>query len=286
MNNSQTTACLLLLSSSLSFWQVGFAADSGAQSLGETLGSTDYFKVSCLGNENGDTDHLNFKVIDNSFSDTNDIPPQVLNAHVFKDNVEIGTLTASSGANDEVALAVGNGKYKLVVDTVGTNTVLKSAQKYTFDFQCKNSEGVITKSSGFKNGSVKSIKNGKIAKYTLKCASNSKVVPQETTNLTLQLINQSSVPIEQWVRYLPVLNAQVTKGRKTLNTSDLAGDSNYSNSIDLQNGNGDYYISVNHTAINNSPNNSKNYSIQYSCMNGASPPLETNTGLLEILQDQ
>jgi hypothetical protein len=92
------------------------------------------------------------------------------------------------------------------------------------------------------------------------------------------------VPIEQWVRYLPVLNAQVTKDRKTLNTSDLAGDSNYSNSIDLQNGNGDYYISVNHTAINNGPNNSKNYSIQYSCMNKNN--LETNTGALEVIQDQ
>jgi hypothetical protein len=81
-----------------------------------------------------------------------------------------------------------------------------------------------------------------------------------------------------------VLNAQVTKDRKTLNTNDLAGDSTYSNSIDLQNGNGDYYISVNHTAVNISPNNSKNYSIQYSCMNQNN--LETNTGALEILQDQ
>lgn len=260
------------------------AVDSGTQNLGEELGATDYFKVTCSSNGNGNTDHLNFKIIDNSFTNTNDIPPQILNAHIYKNAIEVGALTTHSNENDELTLAFGNGQYKVVLDTLGTNTLLKSPQKYTLVYQCLNVEGMITKSSGFKSSQVKSIKNGKTAKYTLKCASNSKVNPPETASLQLQLINQSPLPIEEWVRYLPVLNAQVTKGTMTLNTSDLAGDSNYSSDIKLLNGNGDYYISVNHTAVKVSPNNRKDYSFQYACMNRDN--LETDTGYLEIIQDQ
>lgn len=284
MNKIKNIACLFLLSSSLAFWQVGFAVESGFQSLGESLGATDYFKISCAGNGNGDTDHLNFRVMDSSFSDVSDIPPQILNAHVMKDGIEVGALTAISAGNDEATIASGNGKYKIIIDTVGTNTVLKSPQKYTLVYQCRNSQELLTKSSGFKVGQVKSIKNGKTAKFTLNCASNSKVTPSETADLYFQLINQSSLPVQQWVSYLPVLNAQVTKGKATLNTSDLVGDSNYSNDINLKNGNGDYYISVNHTAAKDNQNNAKDYSFQYNCM--SSQNLETETGVLETLQDQ
>lgn len=285
MNKTKIVGLLLFLSYSLGRLPISFAADSGAQSLGEELGATDYFKVTCSSNGNGNTDHLSFKVIDQSFTNINDIPPQILNAHVFKNSIEVGALTANSNANDQLTLALGNGQYKVVLDTLGTNTLLKSPQKYTLVYQCLNSEGISTKSSGFKNGQVKSIKNGKTAKYTIKCASNSKVRPSETSSLNLQLINQSALPIEEWVNYLPVLNAQVTRQDKmTLNTSDLAGDSIYSSEIKLPNGNGDYFISVNHTAVKASPNNRKDYSFQYACM--SLDNLETATGNLEVIQDQ
>lgn len=285
MNKTKIVSLLLSLSCLLGGWHIGVAADSGTLNLGEDVGATDYFKVTCSSNVNGNTDHLNFKIIDNSLSNTNDIPPQILNAHIYKNAIEVGALTANSNQNDELTLAFGNGQYKLVLDTLGTNTLLKSPQKYTFVYQCLNANGMVTKSSGFKSGQLKSIKNGKVAKYTVKCASNSKVNPPETTRLQLQLINQSALPIEEWVRYLPVLNAQVTKHKEnTLNTSDLAGDLVYSNAINLQNGNGDYYISVNHTGVKPSLNNRKDYSFQYACMNRDN--LETDTGNLDVIQDQ
>ncbi len=259
------------------------ADDSGALTLGSTIGATDYYKVNC---PDPATDRLLFSVKDNSLDDISDIPPQKVNAHIFKNGVEIGVLSAQSNTStDWLALTYGDGKYSIVVDTIGTNDALQTPQYFTFDYQCLNSNDAPTKASGFKIGNRLKIKNFKTAKATINCKPNKSISPQTTTYLKLKLTNLSAVPIAEWVSSIPVLNAQVAKKDKNLilNTSDLAGDANSSNPINLQAGAGNYFIAVNNTGTSNSPNNSKDYSFVYSCLGSDN---STKTANFNVIQDQ
>jgi len=263
------------------------ADDSGTQSLASTVGSSDFFKLSCAAG----TESVSFKLRDESLDAGADIPPQIINAAIEKDGEILDSLTAGSGNSDETTLAAGNGRYKISLDTVGTNDVLTTPQTYTLEYQCSNSNGEATKSAGFKSGKIRKLKNGKKARIVINCKSNKKVSPSETASLNLKLINTSDIPVEQWVASLPVLSGQVVNRglgvASALNVSDLTGDDNYSQEINVVKATGgstDYYISVNNSGTNEADDNSKAYSFVYSCLNAGGQA--TSVENFQTLQDR
>ncbi len=264
-------------------YQLALAEDSGLLTLGSEIGATDYYKVTC---PDPSTDRLRFNIIDNSLENASEIPPQKINAHISKNGVGVGNLTAqSNSSSEEIILNNGDGKYQITIDTIGTNDVLQTQQTYTFTYQCFNSNGQPTKASGFKVGSSKKIKNYKKAKATITCKQNKSIEPKETAYLKLTLINTSALPIQEWVSSLPVLTAQVAKKdvNRISNTTDLAGDTAYGNTVDLPGGAGDYFISVNNTGTSNSAYNAKDYAFVYSCL-GSDNAQKPAT--FSIIQDQ
>ncbi|WP_150050134.1 MULTISPECIES: hypothetical protein [Methylomonas] len=264
-----------------------FADDSGSKSLSSAVGSSDFFKLSCA----VDTASVSFKLRDESLDSSTEIPPQVVNAAISSGGESLADLTANSGNSDETTLAVGNGKYLITLDTVGTNDVLTTPQTYAVEYQCSNSNGDATKSAGLKSGKVRKIKNSKKAKIAIRCKSNKKVSPSETASLHLKLTNTSAIPVDQWVASLPVLSGQVVNRgsgvASALNVSDLTGDDEYSQEINVAQaagGSTDYYISVNNSGTSEANDNSKSYSFIYSCLNSSGQA--TTAGSLETLQDQ
>jgi hypothetical protein len=285
----------LLLPSVLLHGQWVFASESGEQALQNTVGASDYYRVTCASNGSDATDHLNFKVIDSTPVTADPIAPQVINAHISKNGVAEGDVTVETGATRELTVQQGNGAYTITLDTAGTNLDLKTAQKYTIQYRCLNSDGANTASSavGLKPGKdiLKKIKNNKSAKYVVKCAAKKSISPADTDRLYFKIVNTSAVAVNPLIASLPVLNAQVTKVEvvsvpavRTLNTSDTAGDLLYSPETNLSGGNGDYFISVNNTGTDAADDNSKQYSFQYSCLNSAN--VETATGAVQLIQDQ
>lgn len=258
---------------------LSLALDFTNGSLGEHVGVSDLYRLTCSGSPKGY--ELSFKVIDNTVSAMHDIPPQNLNVRILKGVSELGRLKAISSSADEILIPVSNGSYSVMVDTLGGNTLLKNTQVFTFDYQCRNANGVETRSSGFVKGQTKKIANGKVLKYTLQCNDNKNIRPSSTQYLYLKIINQSELPVKEWVGHLPVLTAQVTSGQMSLNASDLAGDGLYSNNINVKSNDGLYYISVNSTSVSDSFVNSKEYAFSYSCSGGSEDIHELN-----IVQDQ
>jgi len=264
-----------------------FADDSGPQSLASTVGSSDFFKLSCAAG----TESVSFKLRDESLASSTEIPPQIINAAIEKDGEILDSLTAGSGNSDETTLTSGNGKYKISLDTLGTNDVLTTPQTYALEYQCSNSNGEATKSAGFKSGKSRKLKNGKKARVAISCKSNKKLTPSETASLHLKLINTSAIPVDQWVASLPVLSGQVVNRglgvASALNVSDLTGDDSYSQEINVAKaagGSTDYYISVNNSGTNGADDNSKAYSFVYSCLNADGQA--TSVENFETLQDQ
>ncbi len=265
-----------------------FALNSGAQNLSNTVGATDYFKITCAKSDNGavgDTDHLNFKLIENNAGDgtsptTTTVPPQVLNATLTKLKLSATASSIMAETSKDVILKGGNGAYTLSLDTFGTNLTLKTAQTYTIQYQCLNTAGKATvgTSTLAKSGVAsisKTLANGKTAKYAINCAKDKTNGNTDTLKVT---VTNKTAAIKNTATVAPVmststgnLTAQVIKGGTALNT---IGDV-----LDVQVGNGDYAVMV------NSPvSKAQTYSFQYSCLNKNN--VETKTSPFQILQNQ
>jgi len=273
------------------------AAESGEQMLNGAVGASDYFKVACAAGTTGDTDHFNFKIIDESLgnSGTPLLYSQVINAKLSKSGTE-QTITVAAGESQAISLPLGDGKYQLTLDTLGTdlakngkNKLIIPSQKYNLQYRCLNSEGVDT---GKPFNALKSIVTNKKASLALTCKKNKKLASPDTQQIVVTLSNVSAKVLNVGYSNLPVLNAQVTRLRNsTLNTTDFGGDDLYGPEINLvpkkisgQTGNGDYWISVNHTGTVENQETIKRYSFQYHCVNANNE--ETSTGDLLLLQDQ
>lgn len=259
------------------------AKEIASTGLGNTVGATDYYKVTC----SDGTDHFQLSVIDQT--PITPPAPQLLNVHLSKvDKAGLFTnaLAIQPGAADQVLTLLGSsGKYKIVVDTEGTNIALTKAQTFKFTYQCLYADGTFTKL--FKSGTA-SIKNGKLAKYTVNCPAKKKTRAKpavEVDSLTFTLIDKTKPAVAQVSSI--VLNAQVSKEGFGTNTSDLNGDLKYSPAVSLRpsnSGDGDYFISVDNTGTQDNQDNKKQYAFQYSCLNQANQ--ETTTADALVIQDQ
>jgi hypothetical protein len=280
VNKLSLTAIGLLIA--LAQPNLATAKDIASTSLGNTVGATDYYKVTCAGG----TDHFQLSVIDQT--PVTPPAPQLLNAHLSKvdkpDLVTNALAIQPSAADQVLALLGGSGKYKIIVDTEGTNIALTKAQTFKFTYQCLYADGTVTKL--FKSGTA-SIKNGKLAKYTVNCPAKKKTRTKpavEVDSLTFTLIDKTKPAVAQVSSI--VLNAQANKDGYTINTTDSNGDQNYSPVVSIRpiSGDGDYFISVDDTGTVASQDNSKQYTFQYSCLNQANQP--TTTSDTQLLQDQ
>ncbi len=269
--------------------QIVFGLDSDVQTLAANTGDVDFFEITCTKSNDktiGDTDHLNFKLIENNGSAqtqtlNQSVPqPQLFNATLtrLKLNSKIANITAST--NNTLSLKGGNGAYTLGIDTLGTNSTIKTVQNYTIQYQCLNATGQATNGSSTLTkqnipSTNKTLANGKTAKYVINCAKNAK--SGNTDSLKVTLFNKTFAqpiavpPSNTEVSSTGTLAAQVIGGIKVKNTVGA--------NIDLQNGNGIYNVMV------NSPTNAaKSYHFEYSCLNSANIP--TQTSPLKKLQDK
>jgi hypothetical protein len=265
------------------------AKEIASTGLGNTVGATDYYKVTC----SDGTDHFQLSVIDQT--PITPPAPQLLNVHLSKlDKPDLVTsaLAIQSGAADQMlTLLGGSGKYKVIVDTEGTNIALTKAQTFKFTYQCLYADGTFTKL--FKSGTA-SIKNGKLAKYTVNCPVKKKTRTKpavDVDSLTFTLIDKTKTAVEQVSSI--VLSAQATKEGFSTNTSDTNGDLKYSPVVNLRPtstttnnnpGDGDYYISVDNTGTQDNQDNKKQYAVQYSCLNQSNQETSTTDAL--VVQDQ
>lgn len=262
----------------LSAFESALALDSGAQTLTNTVGATDYFKVTC----EGGTDHFNFQLFENAVAGnpvTETKPTeepqalsQFLNAKLTKDKLKANISKLIAGTAKEISLKGGNGSYVLKLDTLGTDSSLKNVQTYSVQYQCLNATGKVTSSSSNVKGSLN---NGKTKSYTIKC--NKSKTTGNTSSLKIKLTNSTVITKTTTMAQLvetPAsgdLMAQVLKRTNALNT---IGDV-----LNMQGGDGNYFVMV------NSPiNEAKNYRFQYSCLNASG--VETKTSPVQILQDQ
>ncbi|MEN9757498.1 MAG: hypothetical protein RL755_1685 [Pseudomonadota bacterium] len=272
--------------------QIVFGLDSDAQTLTANTGAIDFFEVTCEKSNDktiGDTDHLNFKLIENDGSaqtqtqtQNQSAPqPQLLNATLTKLKLssKIANITASTNNNLSLQ-GGGNGAYTLTIDTLGTNSTIKTVQNYTIQYQCLNATGQATNGSSTLTkqnipSTTKTLANGKTAKYVINCSKNAK--SGNTDSLKVTLFNNTFAPpvaipsTNTDISSTGTLAAQVISGIKAKNTVGA--------NIDLQNGNGIYNVMV------NSPTNAaKSYHFEYACLNSKNIP--TQTSLLKKLQDK
>ena len=257
----------------------GDASDAGLQSLTSTIGATDYFRITCGDN----TEHLKFGLIESGGEGTqaaNPILPQILNATLTK--VKLTNKAAAIGASTTQTLSLkgGDGAYTLSIETVGTNTAIKTAQSYTVRYQCLNAKAQLTTGSSTlaKQGVdsiIKKLANGATAKYIINCAKNTKA--GSTDQLTVLLTNktvvsQTSAPPTQ-TAVAPLsgnIAAQVVKNQFAINT---IGDA-----LDVYEGEGDYDV-----MINSPVNKAQNYRFQYSCIGKNNVDIPSK---LQVLQNQ
>lgn len=246
-------------------------ADSGEQFLENAIGASDAYRISC----GGGTDHLKFGIIDNTPS-TNSPASKILNLHIEKKNsaavADVGAV--APGETEELSLADGNGKYKLVVNSSGT-TPTSQKQSFTLTYGCLNSVGQPTKPSSFRTKSMK-LKANKQKNFTVNCKTGK--TTGDTSQLYAQLKN-TTIDISK-----VVLNAQVIAGNSALNTTDTNGDSFYSNDINVIGSSGPYTVLVNSTAANNPSQDTRVYSFQASCLNASNQ--DNGTATIETIQNQ
>lgn len=275
----QNSLSTLLMVFTLAQPKLASAYDSGSMALGNILGAVDYYKISCSA---GDTDHLNFKVKDTTPSDQPVIAPQLINAHITKDSLSQNALNMKPGdAPAELTLQGGNGKYMIVMDTVGTNLSLTNLQTYKMEYQCLSADNLILKSY---TSTIKKLKNSKTAKNVATCAAKKKTKTTpliNTDRLQLTLTNTTPPPSVQTSQ---LLNAQVINGNKVITIADTLGDAFYSNDVNLKGVSGDYFIMVNHTGSDATKNNAKLYEFQASCLNANNT--DTGAPTVQLLQDQ
>jgi hypothetical protein len=258
-------------------------ADILDQSLGNFIGATDSYRITCQSSPDGaigQTDHLNFKIIDTTPSNDGS-SPLLLNIHVKKGSNRTGFVThdeteVTPGTQREFEVAGGKGTYKIAIDTLGTTDTSKTT-KHTFSVEtrCLNDNGEFTKPAVAKI-KTKSVKNGKKANLTAVCGKNK--LTGETSKLYVKFANTTADPARV------VLNAQVLKDNSATNVTDGNGDDVYSDASNLKGGNGDYTVLVNSTAYASQQDNARDYTIEYQCENSAN--VDTGTADIVQVQDQ
>ncbi|EIC31491.1 hypothetical protein [Methylomicrobium album] len=258
-------------------------ADTFDQSLGNFIGATDSYRITCQSSPEGaigPTDHLNFKIIDTTPSDDGSTP-LLLNIHVKKGNKRIGFVThdeteVTPGTQREFEVAGGKGTYKITVDTLGTTDTSKTTKHmFSVETRCLNDNGEFTKPKVAKI-KTKTLKNGKKANLSAVCGKNK--LTGETGKLYVKFANTTADPARV------VLNAQVLKDNWATNVTDGNGDDIYSDAGNLKGGNGDYTVLVNSTAYNPLQDNARDYTMDYRCENSANA--DTGTADIVPVQDQ
>jgi hypothetical protein len=95
----------------------------------------------------------------------------------------------------------------------------------------------------------------------------------EATDHLLARIKDFSPPVAGLL-----INLQLFKGNKAVSITDhISGDSNYSDYISLQGGNGTYYMMVNKTNVGE-----RTFDIDYHCMAASGAHTETEIGVLQF----
>lgn len=256
----------LFLSSVLLQGHLALANESGDKTLSNTVGASDYYKVACSANENGATDHLGFKVIDTTIAPTETITiaPQLINARITKEAVVDEALALAPGDSQELNIPLGNGRYNISLDTVGTDVDLKNTQTFTIKYQCLNSSGVDTKSSaaGLKSAInvVKAIKNNKVSKFSINCAAQNKTSPADTEKLYFEVVNTTlatDTPV--------VINAHISK--EIIVSEALAIAPGDRKELTVPRGNGKYNIQLDTVGTNLSLRTAQRHTLQYRCLN-------------------
>jgi hypothetical protein len=256
-------------------------ADPLDQSLGNFIGATDAYRITCqssLDGAVGQTDHLNFKIIDMTPTDGSQ-SPLLLNVHVKKGSNRTGFVThdeteVTPGTQREFEVVGGKGTYKITVDTLGTTDTSKTTKHmFSVETRCLNDNDELTKPTVAKI-KTKTLKNGKKANLSVVCGKNR--LTGETSKLYVKFANTTADPARV------VLNAQVLKDNSATNVTDGNGDDVYSEAGNLKGGNGDYTVLVNSTAYNPLQDNARDYTMEYRCENSAN----VDTGAADIVQIQ
>jgi hypothetical protein len=265
----------LLLISLSSYESQSVADDSGVKELANKVGIVDTYKINCAATAT----HLDFKLLDSTNSTAIDskpkADPQLINAHLSKTTNKIKSnvdaLRIIPNDSQELTLVGGNGAYRLVIDTIGTNSNITTKQNYTVQYKCLNSAGIETTAStgGLKTGiesAIKTIANKKTAKFTFTCAKNKKLTPQDSEKLYVKITNKLKIDSSLVKNDSPSLSAQLFKDQNATNVTDLVIDENYSEKATLKAGAGDYLALIGTTATNESKNNAKSYSFDFRCL--------------------
>ncbi|CAL1241356.1 hypothetical protein [Candidatus Methylocalor cossyra] len=244
------------------------AYDSGPQTLGPAPGATDYYRITCASVGTGDTDHLNFQV-----TDTTALPAElpVLNLRVVKDNLTAEASGIGPGKSKQLVLQGGNGKYKVSLNTAGTDPTLnpkQARQSYALTFQCLNGNDQPTRTSA-KGSAGRIAKNG-TKNYPVKCARHKKTGDTDKLLVTLSNTTRSGQS--------SLLMAQLVQGSSAINATD--GNPVSFRNGSAKNGNGDYFLTVNHTGTGAA----KQYTFSAACANPSGA--EVVEPIVEVLQDQ
>lgn len=261
---------------------MSFAENSGLKTLGNMMNRVDSYKVSCPTG----TTQLDFQLLDATANPETALLPQLLNAVLKKGKQSSEITQVVSASSQELTLSGGNGTYNLMLDTMtGTNLNIKTAQSYTVQYHCYNSEDgdVNTKlSNGLKAGvdsAIKTIKNKAKATLSFNCAKNAKLKELgNTEKLYIKLTNKTSPQ-----QTSPFLTGVVYKmsSQSAISATDFMGDDNYGDKVSLKSGAGDYSIVIATTATDTIQDNAKSYSFQYSCMNAAKAEQAATLSTLE-----
>ncbi|MEC4748392.1 hypothetical protein [Methylomicrobium sp. Wu6] len=233
------------------------------------IGATDLFRINCGA---PDTDHLNVKVIDTTPLPPSAIDPQLLHVNITKKGYQPQEAFAiAPGEKTELSVAAGKGSYKISVDTSGTNLDILTPQTFSVEYHCLNDADQLT-APAVARTLAKKIKNKKTSKFSVACGKSK--TTGETTKLYVKFTNTTVDPAKV------ALNAQVIKGSLATNATDQNGDDFYSDEVNLPGGSGDYTVLVDNTAFDKSQDNSRDYSLQYSCRNLQNSETATETPLL------
>lgn len=258
---------------------IAFGASESAASK-NAVGATDFYQINC---SEGSTDNLSVRVIDQTPGSVNStsVLPQYVNLHVSKDAITRDVSEISPGEQTELTVPAGKGAYKFYIAANGPerapNSKKKLKQTITAEYQCLNEAG-----NQIKVGTkTKKITNNKSAKFSISCGKNRKLGAgqQETTKLSVKLTN-TTVPVSTVDPAIVALNAQIVKGFTATNTTDFNGDDVFSEAASLRGGAGIYSVLVDNTAFDRSQNNSRNYTLQYSCRDAAGNEVTTNPAQL------
>lgn len=267
---------LITLCGSLSGSGVAFGAEFPPAASKNAIGATDFYQVNCGEN----TDHLSVRVIDQTPGGVNSpsVLPQYVNLHVSKGAIASDASEISPGEQAELTVPAGKGFYTFGVMANGPalvpNSKKKLKQTITAEYQCLNDAGTPIKAGA----KTKKITNNKSVRFSINCGKNKKL-GVETTKLYVKLTN-TTVPVSTVDPAIVALNAQIVKGNAAANTTDFNGDDVFSEEATLMGGAGIYSVLVDNTAFNPSQNNSRNYTLQYSCRDAAGNEVTTNTAQL------